>query len=319
VIGALGARHHGFLGGTTRSRELKSWAPGFASIPRTYHPNGMDPRAIGVEPDGDVVVGGARYGEATLERISPFGVIDPTLDPGNSFGSPLGLGDGEVSALASTARGLVATVVRLVGQVTEVFLVRLLPGGGLDPAVGGPGGVDTGLESTRSLAVTPDGDVVLLGGRAGRLALARLRPPLCERVPEGTACDNGDACRRDTCQAGVCSNRPACDRMLSACEARARGRRTIRVVCSAAGGAGRRDFCAAQGFVASEPGMTVTKRLRARLGRRTGRATLRLRLNARGRKRLREAGTLAVTVRLFVTTGGERSEIELPVTLAQAG
>jgi hypothetical protein len=126
---------------------------------------------------------------------------------------------------------------------------------------------------------------------------------------DGTPCDNGSTCvtetLSDSCQAGVCADAPAC----AAAEVAPEQVKEVTVTCT---GDGPDDLCEAQAFAevpiaeaaigdstrahglaATAPVQTIeeniTKKVRKRVRARTGDVKLKLKLNAIGKKLLRQA------------------------------
>jgi Tol biopolymer transport system component len=123
-------------------------------------------------------------------------------------------------------------------------------------------------------------------------------------VPDGTPCNNGSNCVNesllDSCQRGVCEDAPACPRPQMPPEQVNR----VTVTCA---GDGPDDICEAQAFAeptaeiksrhgvltaaaAAQTGeVSITRKVRKRVRAQTGDVKLKLKLNAIGKKLLREA------------------------------
>ena len=150
---------------------LPSGALDAAFVPAT--PSGYTARGLTVQPDGNLLLLALnRSGALALSRLLPTGAVDATFQPGTGF-----------NRLASSFRVQASPVVQpdgkiLVATATGTFngtlvggLVRLLPGGSLDPSFDNMGAVRPRdrTELVGALALLPTGQV-LAGGvslRAG--------------------------------------------------------------------------------------------------------------------------------------------------------
>ncbi len=146
--------------------------------------------AVAVQPDGRILVGGARaigdQGHALLLRYTTTGALDPTFGTGGVVvGEP-----GAVYALALQSGGRIVAggVTTIIGTLFSVAQVaRYNAVGALDPAFGSDGVFvyDGGFGADRfsALALATDGSIVAAGasnevfspyGSGGQLLLARL-------------------------------------------------------------------------------------------------------------------------------------------------
>ncbi|MBU2669036.1 hypothetical protein KOI35_36540 [Actinoplanes bogorensis] len=181
-----------------------------------------DPKSITLLPDGRFLVAGsvsrAGFGAPVVIRYLADGTVDTTFGvDGRAFPA---LGDTVTSA---RTQGMVrqpdGRIVLAVEGVTSdgspaPVALRLLPGGALDPSFG-TGGViryDFGpheFHSVRSLALAPDGDIVVAGSSGyystlpeptGDLVVARFTP---RGRPDATFGTNGSVVRDLTGPSGI--------------------------------------------------------------------------------------------------------------------
>jgi uncharacterized delta-60 repeat protein len=171
-----------------------------------------DARAVVVQPDGKIVVGGW-VGSATLAlaRFKPNGALDPTFGSGGKVTTSLaGSFDAAVYDLALQPDGkIVAGGIDFLTQYESDFVVaRYNANGSLDKTFGGSGFVTTDfdrLDTAHAVVIQPDRTIVVAGGSIGpggpAMVLARYRPNGSldpsfgsggeVRGPTGTAAGNG--------------------------------------------------------------------------------------------------------------------------------
>jgi len=143
-------------------------------LPDDFNPGaGGMVRALLVQPDGNIVVGGdfttlAGQTRSRIGRLSADGTLDTGFNPGVG---------GDVYSLAVQADGkiLVGGFFSNLGGQTRSRIGRLNPDGSLDPTFN-PG---VGGSIVESLAVQPDGTIVVVGGFGflggkGRMNIGRL-------------------------------------------------------------------------------------------------------------------------------------------------
>ena len=123
---------------------------------------GEDVQALGVTPDGRIVVAGrSRYGGSTFVRAHR---PDGTPDNGFGTGGEVNLGGGydDAVAMAVEPDGQI-----LIGQTAPATLRRLNPDGRVDPSFGAGGPVDVdlgpGYDFFLAVALAPDGRIVVAG------------------------------------------------------------------------------------------------------------------------------------------------------------
>ncbi len=147
--------------------------------------------AVAIQPDGKIVAAGfagtsGSDRDHALARYNPDGTLDPTFGTGGKVITSFN-GFDEAAAMALQADGKIVTA-GFSGPASGSFdfaLARLNPDGSLDPTFGTGGKViidfgGPGEEQGRSVAVQPDGKIVVAGisivGGTFDFALARLNP-----------------------------------------------------------------------------------------------------------------------------------------------
>ncbi|HEY6149058.1 MAG TPA: delta-60 repeat domain-containing protein, partial [Gaiellaceae bacterium] len=146
-----------------------------------------DARAVVVQPDGKIVVGGwAGSATLALARFKPNGGLDPTFGSGGKATTSLaGSFDAAVYALALQPEGkIVAAGIDFLTQFESDFVVaRYNANGSLDKTFGGSGFVTTDfdrLDAAHAVVIQPDRTIVVAGGSIGpggpAVVLARYRP-----------------------------------------------------------------------------------------------------------------------------------------------
>jgi uncharacterized delta-60 repeat protein len=135
--------------------------------------------ALAIQPDGDVVIGGALGSAAIIERLAPDGSFDA------GFGSA---GIVDISALFSTINGIGDVAVQLDGKIVavafanmagilDVTVLRLRPDGSIDPTYGTAGEVHVAqFDNLGNMRLDPSGDVVLCGATLAGATVVRLTP-----------------------------------------------------------------------------------------------------------------------------------------------
>ena len=153
----------------------------------------------------------------------------------------------------------------------------------------------------------------------------------------GTPCDNGNlVCLGDTCHEGVCRDYPVCTSFVElGTTAEQVGERPVVELTCVTGTPGSGKFCEAEGVVvgegeavtsalfhplaAGEGELTVIKKKRFKIDRKTGRKKRKLKLNKLGRQLLaRAAGEgrpLAVTLKVTVEVARVRTPLQILVQL----
>jgi uncharacterized delta-60 repeat protein len=146
-----------------------------------------DARAVVVQPDGKIVVGGwAGSGTLALARFEPNGALDPTFGSGGKVTTSLvGSFDAAVYALAlQSDRKIVAAGIDSLTQYESDFVVaRFNADGTADTTFGGGGIVTTDFDrfdTAHAVVVEPDHTIVAAGDSIGpggpAAVLARYRP-----------------------------------------------------------------------------------------------------------------------------------------------
>lgn len=115
--------------------------------------------AVVLEPDGRLLIGGGGTGGGYLGRLNADGSLQALLPASSTIG--------DVTALHRLGDGsyLVGSVVRIDfgdGSPVDSQLVRMLPNGSRDPAF--VARVDGGFGGVKSIAVQPDGAILIGGG-----------------------------------------------------------------------------------------------------------------------------------------------------------
>ncbi|MBP7475231.1 MAG: hypothetical protein KA810_08245 [Pyrinomonadaceae bacterium] len=133
----------------------------------TFTGTDHDARAIALQPDGKIVVGGCRssgscsYG---LARLNPNGTLDNTFD---GDGRVVTAGSGQIHDLIIQPDGKILAI----GQVSEDFNVtRYNTDGSLDSTFGTNGRVNTpfvGIDAALGGVLQPDGKIVAAGSAGG--------------------------------------------------------------------------------------------------------------------------------------------------------
>ncbi|MFO1314090.1 MAG: Ig-like domain repeat protein [Burkholderiales bacterium] len=98
--------------------------------------------ALGVQPDGMVVIAGASLDGAVLVRLDAKGALDPGFGAGGIAAVPLGTGDAQATALAVQPDGRILVVGSTYTEYHEhglVFLARFNRDGTIDPSFGRSG------------------------------------------------------------------------------------------------------------------------------------------------------------------------------------
>jgi uncharacterized delta-60 repeat protein len=192
VVGSVSAGADNGKVGVLRYRSDGSLDPLFSGDGKAFidpTPTFDDGLAIGVQPNGQIVVAGAAGVAGPNERfvliaLTRHGSLDPTLDgDGMVFtdvtpkaDDPLALaiqGDGRIVVAGRAAQG---------GHDPKFAVVRYEPDGSLDATFKGDGVVITNLtpydDEAYSVAIAPDGKIVAAGlagndGRASRFGVVR--------------------------------------------------------------------------------------------------------------------------------------------------
>jgi uncharacterized delta-60 repeat protein len=154
----------------------------------SFNATGMGPsemvRAIALQPDGKILIGGsftsyngiARWG---IARLHPDGSLDTSFDPGTGATQPI------VRAIAVQPDGkiILGGDFTTFSGTTRNRIARLEPNGNLDPSFGAGSGFDHpwGLCSVHDLLLQPDGKLLVAGDFAhyannGHKGITRLLP-----------------------------------------------------------------------------------------------------------------------------------------------
>lgn len=129
-------------------------------------------QAVAVQPDGRIVVAGARYQGFTFDfavlRYTPTGALDNTFGSGGIVTTDFGTNDDYARAIALQPDGkIVVAGYGGIGTVYNFVVARYDPTGTLDPTFGTGGKVTTAVGSFGSLgqavAIQPDGKIVVAG------------------------------------------------------------------------------------------------------------------------------------------------------------
>jgi uncharacterized delta-60 repeat protein len=148
-------------------------------------PAGSDARAIVVQPDGKIVVGGradqtdGSTGSFGLAQFNRDGTLDRTFGSGGKVRTSFGQ-SGRIEALAlQPDHKIVAAGSRFKSPGSDFALARYNSNGSLDSSFGDGGRVTTDFtngDDVRAVVVQPDGKIVVAGETLGKFALARYRP-----------------------------------------------------------------------------------------------------------------------------------------------
>jgi hypothetical protein len=136
-------------------------------------------RAIQVQPDGGILVGGSftqfnGRGQNRLVRLTPQGLIDTSLSIGAGANNTV-----EALAVQEDGKIVVGGLFTQFAGVTHNRLVRLLPEGTVDPAFA----IGVGANNNVRALLARSDDWVVVGGdftqinELDRPRLARLQPP----------------------------------------------------------------------------------------------------------------------------------------------
>ena len=149
--------------------------PSFGRNGLVFTPIGSETRALAVQPNGRIVVAGnlGEYGYSIeIDRFFRDGDLDPTFGNGGRV-NVVDASDGYVYAAAagidSQGRIVVAGTLAEYDSPTRIVVVRVLPGGDLDPSFGDQGIVllNPGSDAVARLDIRPD-DSILVGGTMNR-------------------------------------------------------------------------------------------------------------------------------------------------------
>jgi uncharacterized delta-60 repeat protein len=169
--------------------------------------DGNHPPRLALQPDGKLVVAGTGYnapGSAVaVMRLNPDGSFDASFADGGKRVFTVGpLGDiGQDVALQPDGKIVVAGYTQRDMGNSDFAAIRLTPSGDLDPSFGS-GGVavvpmipDSGLDVASSVAIAPDGGVLMAGVTARSdtgidFALVRLTP---SGIPDAAFGNDGRA------------------------------------------------------------------------------------------------------------------------------
>jgi uncharacterized delta-60 repeat protein len=148
-------------------------------------PAGSDARAVVVQPDGKIVVGGradqtdGSTGSFGLARFNRDGTLDTTFGSGGKVRTSFGQSS-RIEALALQGdHKIVAAGSDFESPGSAFALARYNSNGSLDSSFGDGGRVTTeftGGDDGHAVVVQPDGKIVVAGETLGRFALARYRP-----------------------------------------------------------------------------------------------------------------------------------------------
>jgi uncharacterized delta-60 repeat protein len=148
-------------------------------------PAGSDARAVVVQPDGKIVVGGradqtdGSTGSFGLARFSRDGTLDPTFGSGGKVRTSFGQSS-QIEALALQPDDkIVAAGYDFVRTGEDFTLARYNSNGSLDSSFGDGGRVTTDFttgDEGHAVVVQPDGKIVVAGRALRAFALARYRP-----------------------------------------------------------------------------------------------------------------------------------------------
>jgi uncharacterized delta-60 repeat protein len=130
--------------------------------------------AVAIQQDGKVVVVGTAYNgsndDLAVARYDLTGGLDPSFGGDGSVLVAVGSSADEGHAVALMGDGRIVAAGRTDGGNWDVFVVRLNPGGALDPSFGGDGivtthfGVPSGDDEAFGVSLLSDGRIVV-GGR----------------------------------------------------------------------------------------------------------------------------------------------------------
>ncbi|MDQ3220105.1 MAG: CHRD domain-containing protein [Acidobacteriota bacterium] len=133
-------------------------------------------QAVAVQPDGRIVVAGINSNgsnnDFVIMRYYPNGTLDDTFDGANNGNgiviTPIGSGDEEAYGLVIQPDGKIIVAGRTSnGSNTDFAVVRYNTNGTLDATFDGDGiaitPIGSGSETARSVAVQPDGKIVVAG------------------------------------------------------------------------------------------------------------------------------------------------------------
>lgn len=170
-------------------RYLRNGAPdtafgegGRVTIP--FGPEADRARAVAIQPDGRIVVAGDSYQGLTgvdfaLARLLPDGRLDPAFGQAGRVTTSVRASGTRDSAYALALQPVGPELrIVLAGGEGDFVVARYTSAGVLDPEFGRHGAVQGLFSSTigavRSIALQPDGKLVLAGGIENDVALARL-------------------------------------------------------------------------------------------------------------------------------------------------
>ena len=144
-------------------------ADGIASAPMGQY---GEARAIALQPDGRVIIGGSAYYDVTfddlaLARFTSGGALDTTFSGNGRLNIPASGSLDLVRAITVLPDGRIQVGGKFDGGTTDMMSLRLLANGDLDPSFAGDGIFSTTLhtgEVSESMLVRDDGRVVLGGG-----------------------------------------------------------------------------------------------------------------------------------------------------------
>ena len=135
--------------------------------------------AVVLQPDGKIIVAGESSGNFALARYLPNGSLDATFSADGKVRTNLGAIE-FASAVALQPNGkIVVAGASNTSLGADFALARYLPNGALDTTFSGNGWVTTDLgdfDEAFSMALQPDGKIVVVGESGGAFVMVRYMP-----------------------------------------------------------------------------------------------------------------------------------------------
>jgi uncharacterized delta-60 repeat protein len=137
--------------------------------------------AMGVAPDGKVVLGGFRsWGNSSIVRLTSTGGSDPLFDPTPTGNALIGVNVLQVGSEIDQVAVLPAGDVLIATRSTQFQVTHLTSQGRVEPLYGVNGtatlSLPASLTSNPDLVAESDGSVVVVGSVPGAIQLARFQP-----------------------------------------------------------------------------------------------------------------------------------------------